>query len=245
MNYFKYNGVNSYDMGLRIESKNVFSAPKYDTAFQSIPGRDGDLILPNGRYPNVQVTYSVFLPAKTLAELQEKITAVKAWLYTQPDGYHELRVSYDAATFRRAVINTQLDIEDQLNKIGVFTVSFSCLPYKYLDSGQTAVTITSGVGNSTLTNPTPFASKPLIRINGNGEGTLSVLNQNGVQKMTFSAIENYVTVDSELMLIHRGAVNKSDTVTADGFPILTGGMTMFMFSGGITSIAVTPRWVTL
>ena len=68
MNYFVYNGVSSLDMGLRIESKNVFSAPEYDVTFQSIPGRNGDLILPNGRYPNVQVTYSVFLPAKSIAE---------------------------------------------------------------------------------------------------------------------------------------------------------------------------------
>ena len=56
MNYFVYNGVSSLDMGLRIESKNVFSAPEYDVTFQSIPGRNGDLILPNGRYPTVQVT---------------------------------------------------------------------------------------------------------------------------------------------------------------------------------------------
>lgn len=66
MNSFTYNGVNSLDMGLRIESKNVFSATQYEKKFQAIPSRDGDLILPNGRYPNVQVTYSVFLPAKTL-----------------------------------------------------------------------------------------------------------------------------------------------------------------------------------
>ena len=45
MNYFVYNGVSSLDMGLRIESKNVFSAPEYDVTFQSIPGRNGDLIL--------------------------------------------------------------------------------------------------------------------------------------------------------------------------------------------------------
>ena len=84
MNSFTYNGVNSLDMGLRIESKNVFSAPQYEKKFQPIPGRDGDLILPNGRYPNAQVTYSVFLPAKTLPDLREKLTAVKAWLYTEP-----------------------------------------------------------------------------------------------------------------------------------------------------------------
>ena len=62
MNYFVYNGVSSLDMGLRIESKNVFSAPEYDVTFQSIPGRNGDLILPNGRYPNIQVTLISAMP---------------------------------------------------------------------------------------------------------------------------------------------------------------------------------------
>ena len=56
MNYFTYNGVKSSDMGIRIESKNVFSSPKYDVAFESIPGRHGDLIMGGGRYPNVQIT---------------------------------------------------------------------------------------------------------------------------------------------------------------------------------------------
>ena len=242
MNTFTYNGVSSYDLGLRIESKNVFSAPQYDVKFQSIPGRDGDLILPNGRYPNVQVTYSVFLPAKTLTELQEKITAVKAWLYTEPDRYHELRDSYDTGSFRRAVINTALDIEDQLNKIGVFTVSFSCLPFKYLDSGQTAVTVASG---NSLTNPTPFASKPLIRVNGSGDGVLQISNSSGVLRLQMEGISSYLYIDSEQMNCYKGAASMNDAVTASGFPALTAGQNAFSFSGGITSIKVTPRWVTL
>lgn len=77
MNYFVYKGVRSSDMGLRIEKKEVFSAPKYDVEFLSIPGRSGDLIAGGGRFPNAQVTYSVFLPAKSIAELSQKITAVK------------------------------------------------------------------------------------------------------------------------------------------------------------------------
>ena len=69
MNYFVYKGVKSSDMGLRIESKEVFSAPEYEVDFLSIPGRHGDLISGDGRFPNAQVTYSVFLPAKSVAEL--------------------------------------------------------------------------------------------------------------------------------------------------------------------------------
>ena len=52
MNYFVYNGVSSLDMGLRIESKNVFSAPEYDVTFPvQSPGRNGDLILPKWPLP--------------------------------------------------------------------------------------------------------------------------------------------------------------------------------------------------
>ena len=78
MNYFVYKGVRSSTMGIRIQEKNVFSAPKYDVTFQSIPGRNGDLIQPGGRLPNVQITYTVFVPAKSVAELASKLNAIKA-----------------------------------------------------------------------------------------------------------------------------------------------------------------------
>ena len=243
MNSFTYNGVNSLDMGLRIESKRVFNAPKFDSKFQTIPGRDGDLILPDGRYPNVQITYWVFLPAKSIAELQEKVTAVKSWLYTQPDRYHDLRDTYDTECFRRAVLNNALDIEDELNKIGVFTVSFSCLPFKYLDSGQTAVSLTTG-GGSMIVNPTFFDARPLIRINGNGNGTLRIVNQK-ISVFEVSSIDSFLYIDSVQMNCYKGAVSMNDKVTSDSFPVLNPGQNVFIFSGDITSIEVTPRLVTL
>lgn len=243
MNSFTYNGVNSLDMGLRIESKNVFSAPQYEKKFQPIPGRDGDLILPNGRYPNVQVTYSVFLPAKALPELREKLTAVKAWLFTEPDRYHELRDTYDTETFRRAVINTQLDITDQLNRIGLFTVSFSCLPFKYLNSGFTPVNISSSP--FALTNPTVFPSKPYIRVYGNGTGRLSVNGSLRQSPWDFTDIGGYIEIDSEQMNFYKSAEPRNDRVEGDGFPILYPGLSSIVFSGGITSVTVEPRWITL
>lgn len=245
MNAFTYNGTSSYSLGLRIESKNVFSTPQYDTTFQSIPGRDGDLIIPNGRFPNVQVTYSVFVPAKTQVELAQKLTAVKAWLFTEPDRYHRLSDTYEAGCFRNAVINTNLNIEDQLNKIGVFTVSFSCQPFKYLTSGQTAVTFTNGGGTAQLTNPTPFTSKPLIRINGSGDGTLTVANSSGITRLQIEGINSFLYCDSEQMNFYKGSESMNEAVTAERFPVLTAGVSAFVFSGGITSISVTPRWVTL
>ena len=232
-------------MGLRIESKNVFSAPSYDTRFQSIPGRDGDLIQTNGRFQNLQVTYTVFLPALSQTELSEKMTAVKAWLYTEPDRYHELTDTYDTQSFRKAVINTQLDVEDQLGKIGVFTVSFSCLPFKFLLSGQQEIPVSNSP--STLPNLTAFAAKPYIKVLGSGAGTLKLSNRiaRDIPTWEFSDIDGYVEIDSEEMNFYKGSVSCNEEVEGSGFPILLPGNNGITFTGGISGLVIVPRWVTI
>lgn len=242
MNWFEYKGIRSTDMGLRIEKKDVFSAPEYDVEFKSIPGRNGDLILPNGRYPNGQVTYSVFLPAKTQQELADKITAVKAWLYTEQDRYHVLSDSYDDRFFRKAVFAAKLDIEDELRRIGVFTISFSCHPFRYSAEGDKVVLV--GDGN-VITNPFAFASKPIVRVVGSGSGTLTIQSASSNASWHFDSIDEYVEIDSEHMNCYKGAELKNDTVAGDGFPILYPGNNTVSFTDGITGISIRPRWCSL
>lgn len=130
MNYFKFNNVKSSDLGVFIQSKNIYSAPKYDVTLTSIPGRNGDLISPNGRFSNGTISYTCFVTAKSIQELSDKITLVKNWLYSEPDKYHELIDTYDSKFKRMAVFNSKLDIEEEINKIGTFTVTFSCKPQR-------------------------------------------------------------------------------------------------------------------
>lgn len=242
MNYFEYKGIRSSDMGLRIESKNVFSGPEYEVDFLSIPGRDGDLIADGGRFPNVQVTYSVFIPAKTISELSQKITAVKAWLYSGLNSYHTLSDTYDTAFFRHAVFAGKLDIEDELNRIGIFTISFSCKPFRYDAAGTESVTLATG---EVLLNPYPFTSKPILRIEGSGKGTLTIQSEGSNAIWNFTSIDGYVEADSEQMNFYKDAEPKNDTVSGDGFPLLYPGENTVSFSGGITAVTVTPRWCCL
>lgn len=228
-------------MGLRIESKNVFSAPEYEVDFLSIPGRDGDLISGSGRFPNVQVTYSVFIPAKTISELSQKITAVKGWLYSGLNAYHELSDTYDTEFTRKAVFAGKLDIEDEMNRIGIFTISFSCQPFRYSVDGQTETTLVSG---GVITNPYPFVSKPMLTLTGSGEGTLTIQSADSNATWTFTDV-NGLTIDSEQMNCYKGTEPKNDTVTGDGFPILYPGENEFTFSSGISGITVTPRWCSI
>lgn len=243
MNYFVYNGVRSCDMGLRIESKDVFSAPKYDVKFLSIPGRDGDLIAGDGRFPNLQVTYTVYLPAKSITELSRKITLVKSWLYSDLNSYHTLTDTYDTDFYRMAVFATKLDIEDQMNRIGMFTITFSCKPFRYSTEGNVPVSFV-GDGYS-ITNPYPFTSKPFIRILGTGEGSLTLTTPNHTAIWTFTEIDGHLDIDSEQMNFYKGTVPMNDTVSGSGFPLLYSGDNEVAFSGDITEVQITPRWCCL
>ena len=243
MNYFEYNGTSSLDMGLRIESKDVFSAPKYEVDFLEIPGRDGDLIAGPGRYPNVQVTYSVFLPAKSTQELAEKILAVKEWLYEEPDRYHELTDTYDAEFFRQAVYAGKLDIEDELNRIGVFTISFSCLPFRYSLAGFCFQTITAS--GTAVTNPYITASKPYMKIYGSGDITLTIQGSGKNATWCFTDIDTYIEVDSNLMNFYKGTEPQNDKVVGTGFPKLYRGRNTISFTGDVSRIDLMPRWVAL
>lgn len=243
MTYFTYNGKCSADFGLHIEKKDVFSAPEYDAEFISIPGRSGDIINPNRRFANIKVTYTVFLARKNVAALASDLRDIKGWLYSEPDRYHELTDSYDAEYFRYGAISGNLDIEEQLNKIGCFTVTFNCKPYKYSFAGKQTVAVDAS--ELTITNPTAFESRPYIKLYGSGAVTLNVSSGGSTNLWTISEVDETIEIDSELMNCFKNAVLKNDTVTGDGFPMLKPGTTTIACAGNVQRIEVIPRWCCL
>ena len=236
MTYFTYNGRSSAEFGLHIEKKDVFSAPEYDAEFISIPGRSGDIINPNRRFANIKVTYTVFLARKNTATLVAVLRDIKGWLYSEPDRYHELSDSYDAEYFRYGVISGTLDIEEQLNKVGCFTVTFNCKPYKYSFAGQQTV-----VANTS--NPTAFESRPYIKLYGSG--TVVIMIQPQGRGMMISNLDEYIEIDSELMNCLQGTILKNDAVKGAEFPVLKPGVCTINCTGDVSRIEVIPRWCCL
>ena len=243
MTYFTYNGRSSADFGLHIEKKDVFSAPEYDAEFISIPGRSGDIINPNRRFSNIKVTYTVFLARKNTASLASVLRDIKGWLYSEPDRYHEITDAYDTEYFRYGVISGSLDIEEQLKKVGSFTVTFNCKPYKYSFAGKQTVAVDAS--ELTITNPTAFESRPYIKLYGSGAVTLNVSSGGSTNLWTISEVDETIEIDSELMNCFKNAVLKNDTVTGDGFPMLKPGTTTIACAGNVQRIEVIPRWCCL
>lgn len=254
INTFTFNGVNSAAKGLRIRAQQTFNAPKYDNRTITVPGRDGLLMQPNGRFENLTVAYEVFLVASDLADMRTKVAAVESWLLSAPEGYHELTDTYNTGMLRRATFYGPLDVGVTLKKLGTATLSFSCYPFRFdAATYSTASTVASG---GTLTNPYAFASKPIISLthsgNTTGEKTFTIANDTGTKTWTVNFGETgayTVVIDSENMTVTKVAgntkTNYSANLAGDGFPELAPGVNTITCGTGVSEVKVTPRWRTL
>ena len=92
--------------------------------------------------------------------------------------------------------------------------------------------------SNTLENPTPFRSKPLIRLYG--EGTLDI---DGIT-ITVSDCDEYVDIDCEMMDCYEGDTNRNNDVAFStyDFPELKPGDNTFSTDGDVTALMIKPRW---
>ena len=171
LNFLEFDGENSFDYGVYISGEGTFNAPKRRARKISIPGRDGDLVLDEGSFENIQVSYPAFIVAKNKAEFKEKLEAFRSALLSKT-GYVRLSDTYHKDEYRMAAYLEGLEVSPKLhNKAGNFTLVFDCKPQRFLKIGDLPVSVASG---DVLTNPTLFNAKPLISCTVSDDGTLSV-----------------------------------------------------------------------
>ena len=234
MNFFVYDGKNSQDLGLLISGEKTYNSPSRDVTTVSIPGRSGDLIIDNGRYNNIEISYTVSFRK----DVPEKTRALKAWLLSKA-GYRRLEDTYQPEYFRLAAISNATEFEISINRYGTAELIFNCNPFLFSKGGEQTVLIPASGGR--IYNPEYFGSQPIITVYGNGDGVLSVNNTN----YNISAIDGYVTINSDVGLVYKGTENKNSTVNFIEFPTLQVGENIIDWTGGITKVEIIPRWCTL
>lgn len=234
IHYLIYNGESSADYDLLVGAQNTFNAPKRSVTKYTIPGRNGDLIKDNGCFENVSVAYTIVCKNR----FESLADSISAWLKS-PTSYCRLEDSHHPEYYRMGLVTDAITYTTgALNHSAKATVTFDCKPQKWLTEGERVEKFTSA---GTIFNPTKFASKPLIKVYGNGQSTLKI----GDYSMNLN-LQAYVTIDSELMDCTRGNMNMNGSVVfTSGFPELKSGMNLITFTGGITSIEITGRWWTI
>ncbi|MBO5023580.1 MAG: phage tail family protein [Clostridia bacterium] len=237
INHFTFNGYNSYsDMGMIITETPVFPSPERDVDFVSIPGRSGDIIKDNGRFKNITVPYKMAF-WKDGTPLSTLINNIKAMLLSEA-GYFKLCDTYHPGYFRYAAVSGSVSFARKMELIGSGTIRFNCKPFLYRDDGEEITSFTSA---GTLENPEAFPSKPYIKITGSGNITMIVNNASFV----FKDVEEYIEIDSEMMIAHKGTLSANVKMYTQNFPELLPGENSISWNGNVTSVEIKPRWCTV
>ena len=178
-------------------------------------------------------TYTLFVGDGSEDCTEEALIDIAKVLYKE--GWQTLVDDYDDEHYRLAYYKGGLDAENRYTRLAKFDVTFRCRPERFLNSGNTAVSCTSG---EAITNPTTYSSKPLIKITGSGNGTLTV----GETTMSFTNIVDYLYIDCDKMDVYRLPTENRNSLMTGEFPVLKAGNNIIAFTGGITACEITPKW---
>lgn len=229
LKHFTYNGTSTADLGLIVNGINIYGSPSRVVEKVQVPYRNGDLLIDTGAYTNYILTYTVSIVDNVKATTE----AISAWLLA-PKGYHRLTDTYNTDIYRMATYYNQIDYTlTMLHRYGQANISFDCKPQKFLLSGETPLSRSSG---STVTNPSVMPSKPFMRVYGTGEITIGDYTINILNNSSF------IDIDCENMQVYRGTTNLGNDVEIAEFPELPSGDTTIAYPNTITSFSITPRW---
>ena len=228
-----YDGINLLDYGVHVSAEGTYNAPPRSITEEVIPGRNGTLIIDNGRYENRVVTY----PAYILDDLEENMTALRSFLLKHTS-YARLEDTFHPYEFYLAMPVDGIDVETsgRYNREGQFNLSFNCKPQRWLKIGEETLVFTD---SGDVYNPTPFTAKPLLRVYGNGVIHI------GDTTLEINTEAEYVDIDCEIEDCYSNGTNQNPYVTVDDFPKFPSGQSNITLEDGITRINVVPRWWTL
>lgn len=233
-NYFVFAGKSSHDFGIHISGEATFNRPKRRFEELTIPGRSGTLILDDGSFENMPITY----PAFVIDEMPDKVKDFANFMGSF-SGYQRLEDSYADDIFRLAQYKGGLDnisSKNYANRDGEFTIEFNCKPQRFLKSGEIPIVFDS---DGQIWNRTNFDSKPFITVYGTGAGSVGI----GDYLITIDAIDEFVNIDCEIMDAYKGAVNCNPNVSFNADEIkIPSGKNGVTFTGDITSVVITPRY---
>lgn len=235
-NYFKFGNHTSFDFNMHIEKVPVIKGATRRRTTASVAGRNGDLHYDEDTFSNYKQPYECYFHGDL--PTTEQAHAIKAWLHCSGE-YLRLEDTYDPKYFRMATFIGPLDVNNHLNKYGRCTVYFDCAPQFFLKSGEFPVAFSrAGV----IDNPTSQKALPLITVYGTGVGFVTI----GSVTVEIKAIDGELILDCDTedayKWIDGDLSNKNENIKAPDFPKLLPGENAVSFTGGITSVEITPRW---
>ena len=228
---FIFGGESSAAYHVYVFEGDTYNAPSRSYTSSAIPGKNGALLVNNKRFDNVQHSFACFV----VEDFETNIQAFRNFLNSKI-GYQRLEDTAHSDEYYMACYKNNFVVTPSNNlDMGKVTVTFDRKPQRFLKSGETAVTLTS---DGSITNPTRFSAKPLIRIYGTGRVGV------GSNAITVATADGYTDVDCEIMEAYKGTQSRNAYVTIqdNDFPELKPGANGITLGTGVERVDITPRW---
>lgn len=228
---FTLDGVSSNTWGAFIVDSQIDNGVPRRINAKEIPGRIGSLLLQEKTLPDIEIVYSGII----YQNFETNYSAMKNFLLSR-SGYVRLSDSFHPDEFYKAYYDKELEATVSRERtMGKFKLSFVRQGARYLTSGETPVEFTA---DGSITNPTYFSSRPLIRVYGTGE--LGI----GSSTVTITTADGWTDIDCEMMDAHKDLTPCNSNIILSGydFPTLVPGANGITLGTGITRVIITPRW---
>lgn len=237
-----WDGVSSDQFGVGIEKYPSRQKPSRKMNVYSVPGRNGDIILMQDAWDNVEQQYDLIVGDGDEHSATELFSQLSGWLCS-PNGYCELWDDFDPLHYRLAYLKDPFGLENiGLGEAGRTTITFVCKPQRFLLSGKEIIRVTE---QTTITNPTKYASKPLIHMYSTSVSGVKTITIGETIFTLDQRISGEMYIDCDEMNCYNWAgesLNVRVSSNTSEFAKLEPGSNVISFTGTITALDITPRW---
>ena len=229
--WFEWNGKRCTEHGIHVSEQPPITLPNERATFTSVPGRPGTFTTLEGD----DVYDDMILSATCFISDPSQIPAIAAWLR----GNGTVTFANRQGGFYRARVTNQISFDKILrgNPHRSFVVNFRCQPFFYHEDAA-GVTVTKS--GTFIKNPGTVYAEPILEVTLTGDAEITM----GGYLFELSGITGTVKVDCEHMEVTQNYASKVSCMTGD-FPRIPTTGAYVNWTGGVSSIKVTPNWRSL
>ncbi len=231
MGKFIFNGISSEDFGLVIQTPPTYVYPERDLQVTHVPGRNGDIVVDNNCYRNVERAYTIGKAFVKGSSYYSNFQKILEWLNSANGSYVRLEDSYDDEVYRLASFQMGGNFINYFDQAGASEVKFYCKPQRYLKVGEHEIEYFGNI--ATIENPYKYQSLPDITIKNIDTGDFGVLmmsvlddHNEATSSISFMNYEGNITLSSEDQTVYNeNNEDKYEILSLNGktFPILKEG----------------------
>jgi len=242
IDYFVFGNVDTRDYDMYVYDKDSDSVSPWEYSVQSIPGRNGDILIPQKRIPNAINTYNVILADNA----DSNFKSFKDDIFAQI-GYQRLEDSFHTTEFYQAYCSDAITpIIDKTRRMIKFQIVFSRKPQRFLKSGETVQVFTGNI--ISISNPTRNNSLPLIKLTASARTTAGTITING-NSISLSSFTDFLYIDIETMEAGKYYIGDASNLikfasfNQDDYSLLSGQNEIRLNNlSNVSSVEITPRW---